>query len=145
MERAKDIDFLTEYFMPKIADEMDRSPMDVKWEGIEKLRSHNWPGNVRELENTLKRATALCTNDHLGADDITFVTSENGCLTAVNSTGEHRLKLTGNLLDDNQRSLIIKALNDNNWNYTKTATELGIGRTTLWRKVKKYELRREPV
>jgi two-component system response regulator HydG len=55
------------------------------------------------------------------------------------------LCLKGNLLDNNQRSLIITALNDNDWNYTRTASELGIGRTTLWRKIKKYDLRRELV
>ena len=53
------------------------------------------------------------------------------------------LRLKGNTLDDNQKTLIVKALNDNKWNYTRTATELGIGRTTLWRKIKKYDLGQE--
>jgi DNA-binding NtrC family response regulator len=52
-------------------------------------------------------------------------------------------KRTGNgLLHDSQQAVIMKALADNNWNFTHTAHELGIGRTTLWRKVKKYNLRR---
>ena len=47
------------------------------------------------------------------------------------------------LLDDGQRNIIVKALHDNDWNFTQTAQELGIGRTTLWRKVKKYKLKRD--
>ena len=44
-------------------------------------------------------------------------------------------------LDDSQREAIVNALKENNWNYSQTAQELGIGRTTLWRKVKKYNLK----
>ena len=47
------------------------------------------------------------------------------------------------LLDEGQRTLILKTLKINNWNFTRTAEDLGIGRTTLWRKVKKYNLKDE--
>ena len=62
-------------------------------------------------------------------------------------TGHQAAGLTQDvgLLDEGQRSIIIKALSENDWNFTQTAQELGIGRTTLWRKVKKYNLTRETV
>ena len=47
-------------------------------------------------------------------------------------------------LADNQRELVKQALDENDWNFTQTAHDLGIGRTTLWRKVKKFNLTREP-
>ena len=66
----------------------------------------------------------------------------NGATPAKTSGGKS-LTIRGGLLDDSQRTLIVKALDDNNWNFTRTAANLGIGRTTLWRKVKKYGLKQE--
>ena len=144
-ERREDIEILTDYFLRRICRELDRPTLSIAREAVDKLLDHTWPGNVRELENTLKRAAALCTGEQLRAGDIILLTATSDI--AATSPGPERtsLRLKGNLLDSTQRSLIIKALNDNNWNYTKTAGELGIGRTTLWRKIKKYSLRREVV
>jgi len=143
VERAEDIEILTGYFIRKICNEMKRGTMTIDRSIVEKLLSHTWPGNVRELENTLKRGIALCSGNELTAGDIIFVSS-NG-RHEPNTTGPpvKSLHLKGSLMDSNQRSLILRALSDNNWNYTKTASELGIGRTTLWRKIKRYDLKRE--
>lgn len=145
VERAEDIEILTEYFMRKIATELGRQPLSITREAVDKLLTHSWPGNVRELENTLKRGAALCTTDRLTAKDIMFIASDSSASTNDALPARTTLKLKGNLLDSSQRSLIVRALNDNNWNYTKTASELGIGRTTLWRKIKKYDLKQETV
>ncbi len=145
VERAEDTEILTDYFIRKIAGEMNRPPVAINREAVDKLLAHRWPGNVRELENTLKRGIALCTSECLEADDIIFIASDKNAQTPVEQATRTTLTLKGNLLDTGQRSLIVKALNDNDWNYTKTASELGIGRTTLWRKVRKYDLKRELV
>jgi DNA-binding NtrC family response regulator len=144
-ERAEDTEILTDYFIRKIAGEMNRPPVTISREAVDKLLAHRWPGNVRELENTLKRGIALCTSDRLETDDIIFIATDKSAQPATEHVTRTTLTLKGNLLDTGQRSLITKALNDNDWNYTKTASELGIGRTTLWRKVKKYDLKRELV
>ena len=143
-ERAEDVEILTDYFLRRTAQEMDKGPLTISRDAVNKLQGHSWPGNIRELENTLKRAAALCTSRHLEAHDITFIASDE---QSQQPTGPTRvsLHLKGKLLDDSQRSLIVRALNDNNWNYTKTADDLGIGRTTLWRKIKKYDLKKELV
>jgi DNA-binding NtrC family response regulator len=141
-ERAEDVEILTEYFLRRIAAEIERPSLTISHEAVDKLRTHTWPGNIRELENTLKRAAALCSSNRLEADDIMFIATDEPAGLPTGPTRK-RLQIKGNLLDDGQRTLIIKALNDNNWNYTKTASELGIGRTTLWRKIKKYDLKQE--
>jgi DNA-binding NtrC family response regulator len=141
-ERAEDVEILTDYFLRRIATEIERPSLTINREAVDKLLSHTWPGNIRELENTLKRAAALCASNHLQADDIMFIATDEVPTLPVGPT-RTSLKIKGNLLDDGQRTLIIKALNENDWNYTKTATELGIGRTTLWRKIKKYDLKQE--
>lgn len=143
--RAEDVEILTDYFLRRIASEIGRPSLTISRQAIDKMRSHTWPGNIRELENTLKRAAVLCTSDHLEIGDIMFIASEDDTTSTASGPTRISLQIKGNLLDNNQRTLIVRALNDNNWNYTKTATELGIGRTTLWRKIKKYDLRKELV
>lgn len=141
-ERAEDIEILTDYFLRKISSEMQTGDFSITRTAVDKLLRHKWPGNVRELENTLKRGIALCSDRRLDADDIIFINAE-GSEPSAQSGARRSLTFKAGLLDSNQRTLIIKALNDNNWNYTRTARELGIGRTTLWRKMKKYDLRPE--
>ncbi|RME28780.1 MAG: sigma-54-dependent Fis family transcriptional regulator [Candidatus Zixiibacteriota bacterium] len=147
-ERPEDIEVLTEYFLRKIATELERPAFTISREAVAKLRRYHWPGNVRELENTLKRAVALSRETVLDADSIVFVgplvrPEEPTNKEATVEEGTHRLSLKVGRLDDTQRTLILKALDQNDWNFTRTAAQLGIGRTTLWRKIKKYNLSRE--
>ena len=141
-ERMEDLEMLTEYFLRRIAHELGRPSLTITRQAVEKLLGHHWPGNVRELENTIKRGAALCTSNQLESDDITFIASDKSSQAPASqpAEGAHQLVLKGKLLDANQRTVIVKALEDNRWNFTRTAEVLGIGRTTLWRKVKKYNL-----
>ncbi len=143
-ERADDIEILTEYFLRKIANELKKPPLSISRLAVDKLLGYSWPGNVRELENTLKRGAALCSGDRLEADDIMFIAGDRNGIESNTRTAS-TITLKSGLLDNSQRTLIIKALDNNGWNYTKTAAELGIGRTTLWRKIKKYSLRNDLV
>ncbi len=143
-ERAEDVEILTDYFLRRIASEIGRPSLTIGRDAVDKLLAHTWPGNIRELENTLKRAAALCPSNHLEATDIMFVATDNNHLVQPIGPTRTTLRLKGNLLDNNQRQLIVQALNENDWNYTRTASDLGIGRTTLWRKIKRYDLNRQP-
>ncbi|MCK4607035.1 MAG: sigma-54-dependent Fis family transcriptional regulator [candidate division Zixibacteria bacterium] len=143
-ERMEDVEILAEYFLRRIAAETNRAGLSISRQAVEKLLGHVWPGNVRELENSLRRAAALCRNNQVEAEDITFIAGDSRGLELARTSMTIRGRKNG-LLDDSQRSLIARALDDNNWNFTQTAQELGIGRTTLWRKVKKYQLKKEPV
>ncbi|MDH3890419.1 MAG: sigma-54 dependent transcriptional regulator [candidate division Zixibacteria bacterium] len=141
-QRPDDIELLCEYFLRRLPTQTDRAVRGIGREAIEKLQAHDWPGNVRELETCLSRAAALSRTDLLQPEDITFATRIG------QSPGRREIRILNTrrrsgLLDDTQRSIIARALDDNNWNFTQTAQELGIGRTTLWRKVKKYQLTRE--
>lgn len=142
VERIEDIEPLVEYFLRRIADEQGRPTPELSGEALNKLLRHGWPGNVRELENTLRRAAALCSQGRIAAEDVLFVSQGAGQSVSDDSTQTDPEKKDG-LLADNQRATIVKALSQNNWNFTQTAQELGIGRTTLWRKVKKYNLKKE--
>ena len=145
VKRPDDIEMLTEYFLRRLAHEMDRPLFEVTRRALDLLVGHTWPGNVRELENTLKRATALCRNNCIDADDILFIGTTTETEPSQESVETAALQRKTGLLDEGQRSIIFRALSENDWNFTQTAQELGIGRTTLWRKVKKYNLKREQV
>jgi DNA-binding NtrC family response regulator len=142
--RRGDIPMLTEYFLRSQADHAATFE-GFSEEALELMERHNWPGNVRELQSTVKRAAAMARGPLITEREISFLGDSAG--TGRTRTGPLRSTLTikGGLLDTGQRSLIVKALNDNDWNYTRTAAELGIGRTTLWRKIKKYKLAPEVV
>jgi len=143
VQRAEDIEILTDYFLRKITYETDRGILSITRPAVDKLLRHDWPGNIRELENTLKRAAAFCADNKIDAEDIVFITGGKNINAQSDAPPRQTLTIKGGTLDKGQRSLIIRALTDNNWNYTKTASELGIGRTTLWRKIKKYNLKKE--
>ena len=140
IDRIEDIEVLASYYLRKYAFESDSKSLGITSAAIEKLSKHDWSGNVRELENCLKRAVTICQEKNLDATSVTFVDSgrQKGRLTsALDAKSSQKSSLA-----DSQRLHITKALEDNNWNFTHTALQLGIGRTTLWRKVRKFKLQR---
>jgi len=96
VERAEDTEILTDYFIRKIAGEMNKPPIGISREAVDKLLAHRWPGNVRELENTLKRGIALCTSDRLEADDIIFIATDKSGQTSAEHVTKTTLTLKGN-------------------------------------------------
>lgn len=138
---TNDIPLITDYFLRRLNRELMRPDMTVTPLAMEKLMSHRWPGNVRELENTLRRAATLSADGQIDVTHVSFLSSGTESTDADQTReGRHSLVISSGLLVHHQREVIVKALDDNRWNFTKTAAALGIGRTTLWRKVKKYNL-----
>lgn len=139
-ERNDDIPALAQKFLRNYAGD-DEHGLRAQFSGgaLEKLMEHSWPGNVRELQNTVRRSLTLSGGGAISADDI-FFTGENGA--HARSVSDSAMSVKGSL-EMTYRARILKSLEDNNWNYSQTAQELGIGRTTLWRKVKKYNLQRD--
>lgn len=139
IERPEDIEMLIDYFLRKISHDMKGHTVTITRRAVDKMLGHKWPGNVRELENALKRGAALCQDNQIDVNDVIFIAGER---PVVETDAPTRMSITfrGGRLDAEQRSLIVKSLAENDWNFTRTAQELGIGRTTLWRKIKKYNL-----
>lgn len=140
-DRLEDVEMLIDYFLRKISHEMKGHTVTITRRAVDRMLSHRWPGNVRELENTLKRGAALCQNHQIDVNDVIFIAGERPTADPEPPT-KMTLTFRGGRMDTEQRSLIVKTLAENDWNFTKTAQDLGIGRTTLWRKVKKYNLTR---
>ncbi|MFH2056106.1 MAG: sigma 54-interacting transcriptional regulator, partial [bacterium] len=135
-ERREDIIPLAQHFLVKYCRHFNKPQIRLTPAACEKLLAHDWPGNVRELENTIKRGVALCISDVIGEDNL-FLMNPVLKQQEADTAGIARKNVS---LEDLQREHILRSLKENSWNYSLTATKLGIGRTTLWRKVKKYEL-----
>jgi transcriptional regulator of acetoin/glycerol metabolism len=132
---------LVEYFIKLENKKNNSQKVSISRYAMEKLFTHRWPGNVRELENTIKRAIALSQDGRIMDDDIVFISSE----PSGNKTRTLDITMNDDVgtLEDNLKNSIERTLYANDWNFTKTAMKLGIGRTTLWRKIKKYEIKRK--
>lgn len=106
---------------------------------MELLRDYNWPGNVRELQNTIERTVILCRNELVRASDIqlsSLGSRASAPATECISTGEYR-ELS---MADVEQEHILATLEHTGWNKSKASQILGIERSTLDRKLKRYHL-----
>ena len=140
-ERREDIELLIEYVLRRIAAQSGGPAIGLTPAALDLLRSYHWPGEIKELNSLLTSAAAICRHQLIDIADLGDIGQGNPHENITRST--EPLGAVRGRLAEGQKKLIIKALNENDWNFTQTAQELGIGRTTLWRKVKKYDLKRE--
>jgi DNA-binding NtrC family response regulator len=137
-DRIDDIAVLTEHFVSQEKAHRSEGNLSISADAMDKLVRHHWPGNVRELENTIRRAIALSHDGRITENEIMFITSETASDPKLRDIPNTAL----GTLEDSLKERIEAALHATNWNLSKTAGILGIGRTTLWRKVKKYNIDR---
>ena len=102
----------------------------------ERFLSYPWPGNVRELENAIERASILAAGETIGPDDLPPHIASGVGLGPVPPLPAQRN------LAEVEKAHIIETLERCGWNHSRAADALGIGRTTLWRKLKDYGLDR---
>lgn len=129
-DRLDDIPVLIDYYFEKFKNKYHRKNLKISLTTIDKLKKYNWPGNIRELKNSLERAVILESKDHITIDSI--VSSRNIYTDAS--------KVKSLNLIENEKRIILEAIEKNNGNMTKTAQDLGLERTALYRRLKKYKL-----
>ena len=140
-KRQTDISVLAEYFLDRFCKETGRKYTGFHHEAMQTLVNYRWPGNVRELKNIIERAVVL------GSEP--FIMEQDLLLSKLNTTGESQVivpeKQERDLfiplsLDDVERNHIIRTLEHTSWNKSLAAKQLGIERTTLDRKIKRYNI-----
>ncbi len=105
------------------------------------MRKYRWPGNVRELKNVVERAVVLARGEFIEREDLTL-----SQLSTAGDTGEqalHGAPFRPASLSEIEREHILATLISTNWNKSQTAALLGIERSTLDRKIRRYELAEE--
>ncbi len=127
-DRREDIPLLVDYFLRKHAAAMNRPVPPISGQAIDLLLRYRWPGNVRELENSVERAILISQNEEIRPEHFPF---------QVDSKGTEN----GRSLEEMERNHIQHVVEDSNWNLSRSARILGIDRTTLYNKIKKYGLR----
>jgi DNA-binding NtrC family response regulator len=131
-ERRDDIMPLANSFLKRFAAQASREIRGFRTDAIDRLTSFDWPGNIRQLQNEIQRAVLLSEGDEVAAADlsITDVKVSSG-LSAESDT-------SFTLLEGVERNAIFQTLKETNGNKLETAKRLGIGRQTLYNKIKAY-------
>jgi len=133
-ERKGDIGPLARHFLERFAEAEGRTPMKLSDDARELLEEYHWPGNVREMRNLMERAVVLVKGDEATAADL------NPWLESPPEEGEDA-GLKGKVARSEIDS-IRRALDAADWNVTQAAAGLGIDRTNLHRKMRKYGIAR---
>jgi Nif-specific regulatory protein len=141
-KRQEDIILLADYFLDKFRAETGRKIKGYTQAAKDQLLKYLWPGNVRELKNVIERAVVLCRGHEIDVDDL--------LLTKLATAGDTEMadpshgKFVPTSLDDMERRHILETLQYTTWNKSKTAAILGIERSTLDRKIRRYQLDETP-
>lgn len=137
-KRPEDIPVLAEYFLNKFRQETGRRIEGFTRAAMDKLMSYRWPGNVRELKNVIERAVVLCQGRFIDEDDL--------LLTKLATTGDTvetqpvPQGYTPLSLEEIEKRHILATLEYTKWNKSRAAQILGIERSTLDRKLRRYQL-----
>jgi two-component system response regulator HydG len=137
-ERRQDIPLLAAHFLRKYAQENRKEVTGIQQEALQSLQMYAWPGNVRELENVMERAVVLAQGATITLADLSL---EDQQLKPQPLVAEDCFVLPANAtLAQVERETIIQALQRSHGNRQATARQLDIGVSTLYRKLKDYEI-----
>jgi two-component system response regulator HydG len=138
--RRSDVAILARHFLERVAKRSQSQVTSISPSALSTLMNYPWPGNVRELQNTIERAVILCTTDTIGVNDIQLSALGAGEVkTIVHGRQEDFRAVSLDLIEQEQ---ILGTLSWTNWNKSQAAQILGIERSTLDRKLKKYDVER---
>ena len=143
-ERREDIGLLASYFLDTIGARERRPGLSVSPEARAVLERYDYPGNVRELQNALEHAVAVSEDDVIGPDDLPAAMRAPRLLPrrpSVDGAGALPERDRWSLADV-EKDHIARVLARHRGNTTAAARQLGISRTTLWRKLRRYGLKR---
>jgi DNA-binding NtrC family response regulator len=131
-ERKEDIPLLANHFFHKFTIANAKKIEGISGEAMEILIGYNWPGNIRELENVIERSVVVCKTNEIIPDDLSETVRK----------GITETETASRTLNESEKKQIIKILNENDWNISKSSKELGIDRVTLYNKIKKYKIKK---
>ncbi|MBP8300886.1 MAG: sigma-54-dependent Fis family transcriptional regulator [Planctomycetes bacterium] len=144
-ERSADIPLLSHFFLDQIGRQMGKALSGFTEEAMETLCEYQWPGNVRELRNAIEHACIVSPSGMI--DEIHLPKFTGGV-----PDGSDEIDRASVVLEGQDRSiralesqLVSKVLDDTQWNISRAAAILGINRTTLYNKIRVYELGKRPM
>jgi two-component system response regulator HydG len=124
-ERMEDIPVLATHFLKEASRKYQKPNLEIPKKSMKLLQQYSWPGNVRELQNTMARAVIMSDGQAVKFDQLGSAPALSGKNPTLN-------------IEENEIMLIRKALMTNGGNVTRAASDLGIDRNALYRRMKKY-------
>ena len=125
-ERGEDISLIAEYYLELYSEHYSKKGLVLRGDTVLKLNSYPWPGNIRELAHSIERAVILSKSKILTPDDFMLKIKHS----PASKVDEPVIRV-----EDYEKSAISSALNKHNGNLSKASEELGIARSTLYRKI----------
>lgn len=144
-EREEDLPLLVRHFLDKFNNRLDKNIAGISDQALAALAEYSWPGNVRELEHVMERACVLCDNTTITTDHLSYEFSEpfhpSGRHHTPGNGGDRSYDAIGFQSDsENEHDRIIRMLVKCSGNKAKAARLMGIDRSTLYRKMRLYNI-----
>ena len=127
-ERREDISLIAEHYLKYFSEHYGKDGIKIREGTIAKLEEYHWPGNIRELAHNIERAIILCKSGVITPEDFIFRARPSA---AVADETTFRL-------EDYDKKAVSGALSRHSGNLSKAAEELGIARSTLYRKISRF-------
>ncbi|MDJ0808798.1 MAG: sigma-54 dependent transcriptional regulator [Desulfobacterales bacterium] len=129
-ERKEDIPLLAEHFLLRYIQETGKAVRRISRGAMDEMMLHEWPGNIRELRNAIERAVVIGKSDQIVPEELPFYQPE--CPPPVFSGSLRQM----------EQAHITHVLVENDWNMSRCARLLGIDRSTLYNKIKRYNIQK---
>jgi DNA-binding NtrC family response regulator len=138
-QRPEDIPLLARHFVDRLATRYRKQGLQLSDAALPRLQAYPWPGNIRELEHTLEKAVILCDEEHLGPQYFEGLgTASTASVAPAASETEETPEVS--TLEQMERRMIQRAIDQCHGNLSAVATQLGITRQTLYNKMKRYQI-----
>lgn len=131
-DRTGDIPILAEHFLKIYSKKYKKSIRNIQSSAIKKLNQYQWPGNVRELQHAIERAVIMSDSISLGAEDF-MLSNERSSSFEGGDFGTYNL-------DEIEKAVINKVMKQNQGNISQASSQLGLTRTSLYRRMEKHGL-----
>jgi DNA-binding NtrC family response regulator len=129
-ERKEDIPLLAEHFLLRYIHETGKGKVKISRGTMDEMMLHEWPGNIRELRNAIERAVVICKSDRIRPEELPFYRPD--CTEPTFNGSLRQMEIAH----------ITHVLKTNDWNMTRGARILGIDRSTLYHKIKRYQIKK---
>jgi transcriptional regulator with PAS, ATPase and Fis domain len=130
-DRMEDLSLLIDSFIKKITKKSGKRISAIEDEVIEKFHQYSWPGNIRELENVIEASIHLTSNESITTESLPDYMKES----AVYPVGKKNLK---DILEETEKRILTQSLSKYNHDRLEAAKALGISKSSMYEKLKKY-------
>ncbi len=143
-ERLEDIPQLTHYLIESFAFENGMRPKKIAPDALKLFQNYDWPGNIRELKNIVERLIIMVPSPIVTSKDIEalgiFSARISGAGPSLKESDYFNRKTLKDARDAFEKDFIVKKLEENNWNISKTSEAIAIERSNLHKKIKAYDI-----